>query len=122
MSSRLTGLDPNTTEKLQVNSYAPGEHFHLHHDAYYTGMPTELTDVEEGGRTVFPALGLSVKPRKGSALLWFNLRSDGRPDLRTLHGGCPVIRGFKWIANKWFNIKSQMFRRPCRLQYDEDDD
>ncbi len=23
---------------IQINSYHPGEHFHLHHDAFYTGM------------------------------------------------------------------------------------
>lgn len=34
-----------------------------------------LSDVEAGGRTVFPTIGLSVEPSAGSALFWFNLDS-----------------------------------------------
>ena len=31
-----------------------------------------MSDVDLGGRTVFPQAGISVKPEKGSALYWFN--------------------------------------------------
>jgi hypothetical protein len=34
-----------------------------------------LSDVEAGGRTVFPTIGVSVPPEAGSALFWFNLDS-----------------------------------------------
>ena len=34
-----------------------------------------LTDVEAGGRTVFPTIGVSVAPKLGDALFWFNLDS-----------------------------------------------
>ena len=78
-----------------------------------------LSPVEEGGRTVFDGAGVSevtLQPtvnvysgynrfllqvaRPGSALIWWNLRSDGSLDSRNHHMGCPVIRGNKWIANK----------------------
>jgi hypothetical protein len=36
-----------------------------------------LSDVEAGGRTVFPTVELSVEPEAGSALFWFNLDSGG---------------------------------------------
>eukprot|EP00095_Tigriopus_kingsejongensis_P008380 maker-scaffold9_size846264-snap-gene-1.8 protein:Tk08380 transcript:maker-scaffold9_size846264-snap-gene-1.8-mRNA-1 annotation:"hypothetical protein LOTGIDRAFT_233738" len=58
-----------------------------------------LTNVEAGGRTVFPQLGLSIPPERGSALFWFNLDSADRYDTRNFHFGCPVVFGNKWIAN-----------------------
>ena len=29
-----------------------------------------LSDVEEGGETAFPSLGIKVEPKKGKAVLW----------------------------------------------------
>ena len=39
-----------------------------------------LSQVEEGGRTVFTSNGVSNKPEEGDALFWFNIRSDGSLD------------------------------------------
>nr|CAB3464884.1 unnamed protein product [Digitaria exilis] len=47
-----------------------------------------------------------VKPRKGDALLFFNLKPDGATDSVSLHGGCPVIKGEKWSATKWIRVAS----------------
>ena len=44
--------------------------------------------------------GLSVKPKKGDALMFYNLLENGRTDGTSLHQGCPVIRGDKWTATK----------------------
>lgn len=45
--------------------------------------------------------GLGIKPRKGDALLFFSLKPDGQTqDSKSLHAGCPVIKGTKWIATK----------------------
>ena len=50
---------------------------------------------------------LVVKPRKGTAVLWYNhLLNEtdgwmGEIDLFSLHGGCNVIKGEKWISNMW---------------------
>ena len=40
-----------------------------------------------GGHTVFPQLGISVKPNKGTALYWSNISSDGKFDTRSSHLG-----------------------------------
>ncbi len=60
-----------------------------------------LCDVDAGGGTVFPNLGLEVFPKKGSALWFLNTDSNHQPDPQTLHGGAPVVSGTKIIANKW---------------------
>ena len=60
-----------------------------------------LCDVDQGGGTVFPALGLEVFPKKGNALWFLNTDSNHQPDQQTLHGGAPVVSGTKIIANKW---------------------
>ena len=66
-----------------------------------------------GGATAFPKLGVSLSPEPGAAAFWYNLRRNGSGDPRTLHGGCPVAFGSKWIANKWIRERAQFRRRPC---------
>ncbi|KAK8944212.1 hypothetical protein KSP39_PZI008133 [Platanthera zijinensis] len=82
-----------------------------------------LSDVEEGGETVFPAAkvnssslpwyhelsecgkkGLSVKPKHGDALLFWSMKPDATLDPSSLHGGCPVIKGNKWSSTKWMHV------------------
>ncbi|PFX27816.1 Transmembrane prolyl 4-hydroxylase [Stylophora pistillata] len=53
---------------------------------------------------------LLIQPKKGKAVVWYNhlLERDGDDhmgdlDLLSLHGGCDVVEGVKWIANVWLN-------------------
>ena len=66
-----------------------------------------LNDVEEGGETGFPELGINIPPKKGDAVVFHNtLTNDAatHPKInpRSLHGGMPVIKGEKWMVNLWF--------------------
>ena len=76
---------------------------------------TYLSSVKAGGRTVFPQLGISVKPVQGSALYWFNVHPDFQMDSRNLHLGCPMLFGNKWIANKWIKWFANHENYPCSI-------
>lgn len=52
-------------------------------------------------QTNFPYADLEVTPKKGKAVLFYNLLPDGNADAMTLHGAKPVIRGQKWLSNFW---------------------
>jgi len=49
---------------------------------------------------------LVVKPKKGRAVLFYNHNLDnkgwlGEMDKQSLHGGCDITKGIKWMANNW---------------------
>ena len=56
----------------------------------------------QSSNLVFPA-------KKGTAIMWYNHELDaetrwlGNLDYHTIHGGCDVLQGEKWIANSWIN-------------------
>jgi prolyl 4-hydroxylase len=66
-----------------------------------------LNNVEAGGETVFPTLGLSVIPQQGHGLCFEYRNADGALDARSLHAGAPVQKGEKWIVTQW--MRSQRF-------------
>ncbi|MBE1162083.1 2OG-Fe(II) oxygenase [Dyella acidiphila] len=105
-------------EGLQVLHYNVGGEYKPHFDFFPPDEPGShvqmtiggqrvstmvmyLNDVEEGGTTIFPELGLEVVPKKGSAVYFEYTNSSGQLDRLTLHGGSPVTRGEKWIVTKW---------------------
>ncbi|KAI9199523.1 uncharacterized protein BJ171DRAFT_517823 [Polychytrium aggregatum] len=62
---------------------------------------TELIAKGTGGHTFFPELKLSVYPKKGSAVLFFDMNGKGEEDPMTLHGGMPPEWGEKFGLNVW---------------------
>nr|XP_015203776.1 PREDICTED: transmembrane prolyl 4-hydroxylase [Lepisosteus oculatus] len=63
---------------------------------------------------------LRVRPTQGTAIFWYNYLSDGKGwvgelDEYSLHGGCVVTQGTKWVANNWINIDPD-YRRQARFQ------
>ncbi|KAI3950027.1 hypothetical protein MKW92_013786 [Papaver armeniacum] len=126
--AKATMIPRSHGEAFNVLRYEIGQRYLSHHDAF---NPTEygpqksqrvasfllyLSDVEEGGETMFPfengqnmnigydyeeCIGLKVKPRRGDGLLFYSLYPNGTIDQMSLHGSCPVIVGQKWVATKW---------------------
>ncbi|CAF1573558.1 unnamed protein product, partial [Adineta steineri] len=127
----VTNLSMRTAEDLQIANYGVGGHYEPHYDFArksekdaFLGLGagnriatwlTYLSDVEQGGATVFPVVGGHLKPKKGSAAFWYNLYASGEGDYNTRHAACPVLIGNKWVANKWIHERGQEFRRPCLL-------
>ncbi|KAL8044584.1 hypothetical protein ABFX02_08G054900 [Erythranthe guttata] len=132
--AKATMIPKNHGESFNVLRYEIGQRYHSHYDAFnpaeYGPQKSQrvasfllyLSDVEEGGETMFPfengqnmdgnydyrkCIGLKVKPRRGDVLLFYSLFPNGTIDPTSLHGSCPVIEGEKWVATKWIRDQVQ---------------
>jgi prolyl 4-hydroxylase len=116
--SILTGMPIENGEGLQILHYGVEGEYKPHFDFFAPEMAGSAThlqkggqrvstlimylnDVEAGGETIFPDIGLAVSARKGSGVYFTYCGAQGNVDPRSLHGGAPVKRGEKWIATHW---------------------
>lgn len=65
-----------------------------------------LNDVREGGATSFKRVNFEVKPKKGTALIFFPGFMNGELDTDALHAGMPAV-DTKWVSQVWIR---QSFR------------
>jgi prolyl 4-hydroxylase len=109
-------IPKHNAEDLQVVHYENGQKYDPHHDWGVSGKPESrlitlllyLTDQESlhaGGETAFPkgneGWGFKVRPKKGHAVLFYNLLEDGNGDDLSLHASLPTVAGEKWLSNVW---------------------
>jgi prolyl 4-hydroxylase len=116
--SVLTGMPIENGEGLQILHYGVEGEYKPHFDFFapeqagsaahlqkggqrVSTLIMYLNDVEAGGETIFPDIGLAVSARKGSGVFFTYSDSQGNLDRRSLHGGAPVRGGEKWIATHW---------------------
>lgn len=112
--AEITNYPIENGEGLQVLHYEVGEEYKPHFDYFPSNKVDEdkggqrigtlliyLNDVPAGGETIFPKLGLSVTPKKGTALYFHYTNSKDQVDRMSLHSSIPVINGEKWVATKW---------------------
>ena len=91
-----------------------------------------LQDTEEGGETAFPDSewiepeseyaqqkfsecaknGVAFKPKRGDGLLFFSITPEGDIDQKSMHAGCPVVKGTKWTATKWIHARPFHYKLP----------
>ncbi|HSD36584.1 MAG TPA: 2OG-Fe(II) oxygenase [Rhodocyclaceae bacterium] len=122
--ARLLNWPLENGEGMSVLRYKIGDQYHPHYDYFPPQNPGSqrkmavggqrvstlimyLSDVEAGGETFFPRIGLSVTPKKGSAVYFQYCNADGGVDPLSFHGGRPVVAGEKWIMTKW--MRQQRF-------------
>lgn len=131
--ARWTLLPAENGEGLQILRYDPSQKYDGHYDYFfdkagiqnggnrYATVLMYLSDVEEGGETVFPNIPapngdngpefsdcarhhLAAKPKKGNAVLFHSIKPSGELERKSLHTACPVIKGQKWSAPKWIHV------------------
>lgn len=116
----LLNMPIENCEPPQVLHYAIGEEYKIHGDAFdlltdngitftqrggqrVASMLIYLNEVEAGGETAFPNLGISVTPKPGRAVIFYNCYPDTTvPDVNSYHHALPVIAGEKWSMPFWF--------------------
>ena len=119
----LTGVSETQSEYLQLLRYEPGQYYRSHHDfiPQHLQFPIGprlltfflyLSDVTEGGETSFPSLNITVRPKRGRALLWPSVKNSNvyEADHRTMHEARTVTAGLKYAANAWLHLYD--FRSP----------
>lgn len=119
--AQCVGFPIENAESYHIVHYSTNRLYRPHYDAYKKDGTTKsnrclqyggqrilttivyLNNVEEGGHTVFPILNLSIEPKKGNMLVFYNC-VDGTTELHTssLHAGNPPTKGDKFIFNLWF--------------------
>eukprot|EP01025_Chloroclados_australasicus_P035645 TRINITY_DN3629_c1_g1_i3.p1 TRINITY_DN3629_c1_g1~~TRINITY_DN3629_c1_g1_i3.p1 ORF type:complete len:365 (-),score=28.26 TRINITY_DN3629_c1_g1_i3:258-1352(-) len=125
--AKYTKLPVSHQESIQVLRYTYGQEYRAHHDGFnrYITVVMFLTDVEEGGETVFPygkwidpemvhsmddatSCGkglLGMKPKKGDAVMFYDKFDNGTDDKSSIHTACPVLKGLKWSAPVWIHLE-----------------
>ena len=111
---------PSDKIEVQVTRYRQGQQYKPHHDDLDLGpkrLKTLFAYLDEkglatgkcGGATCFPKLRakgrpLRVFPKRGSALMWTNFKSNGQHDPDALHAGEPLTckNARKTGLNAWF--------------------
>ena len=113
----VTHIPKSHFESFQILQYSSDQFYRSHHDS--SGKNTcpsghriltfflYLSDVEEGGETHFNKLNISVKPKRGRALVWPSVRNDNPDqwDPRMFHEAKDVIKGVKYAANHWIHLQ-----------------
>jgi hypothetical protein len=128
----IVGIPLSNAESMQILHYGPGQEYRGHFDAYdlttlrgqrcctYGGQRLVtaliyLNQVDEGGETIFPKLGIKVASKQGRLAVFHNTTEDNtKPHPGSLHAGAPIIKGEKWAFNIWFHT------RPMREKQDFD--
>ncbi len=122
--SILVQMPIRNAEQYQLVYYKKGTEYKPHYDSFdyetddgkknwepggqrMITVIAYLNDVEEGGETGFPELGIDIPPKKGDAVVFHNtlpIDAGTHPKIhpRSLHGGMPVLKGEKWMVNLWF--------------------
>ena len=128
-TAEITKTSIDQQELLQVCRYEKDQFYKAHFDARdpyegsdalscqkdnamhgirYATLLIYLNDVVSGGETHFPKVDYTCKPKRGRAVLFYNLTQSNRqlPQQHPLsiHAALPVKDGEKWVCNQWVRL------------------
>jgi prolyl 4-hydroxylase len=108
------GYPKENMEDLQLVKYDISGFFNDHYDpdiSYKNNTSDRiytviiyLNDDFEGGETYFKNINLTIKPKKGMGVIFKSLSENNELLSNSLHTGKPIIKGNKYICNKWIHI------------------
>lgn len=122
---RTTGCSIEDIEPFQLVKYHENDKYEPHYDYFDPVTASKeiashgqrlitilvyLLCPKSGGETHFPKLGVTVTPKQGNAILWYNCNWDGQAWVEnpmTKHGGLPVQDGTKVAMNIWIRYRDQ---------------
>jgi prolyl 4-hydroxylase len=64
---------------------------------------------------------LRIKPRKGSAVVFFPALASGERDSLAAHAACPVVAGTKYVIQQWFHASMDRLGPETGMHWHEDD-
>lgn len=117
----LTKTNSNFHEDLEMIKYKPGGYASPHFDTCHGSKEfcdkvngdlgprwvtviLYLNDSYKGGETFFPRLNKTIKPETGKAIIFYNIHPDTSVIEESYHEGLKVLKGEKWLANKWIRL------------------
>jgi hypothetical protein len=127
--SRACGQPVGHMEASTVLHYAVGESIRNHYDFVDPGKPEYAEEVRrsgqrvltfliylnadyQGGETVFPKLGVSLRGQEGEGMYFVNALENRQADLRTLHSGRPPTAGEKWVFSQFIRDRPTLSFAP----------
>lgn len=104
----ISGTDYHQGEATLILRYKGGQEYKPHFDFVrseqnqrYRTVLVYLNHDYKGGETFFPEIDLTVKARKGDALIFTSALPDRSLDPLSKHAGLPVTQGVKYLCTKW---------------------
>jgi len=107
-------------EDLQIVKYNTNDFYKKHYDTPYHESAMSifnkfcgprvatfliyLNDNFKGGETEFIMINKTIKPKKGKAILFYNIDINLNLIPESIHVGKKINDGEKWIANKWIRV------------------
>jgi prolyl 4-hydroxylase len=126
---KLVPLPLDHQEDMQVVCYHSNDYYHPHYDTPYrpSAIPyfnryfgprvatclMYLNDDYTGGETEFLLANRIIQPKKGKAIVFFNIDVDLVLIPESIHTGCTVQQGTKWVANKWIRVWPHRVNPAC---------
>ena len=122
--SILVKMPINNLEAISIRKlWAYGDEYKPHFDSFDQQTPegrkkwfpggqriittTYLNDVEEGGATDFPDIGVYKQPNKGDVLVVHNCLNDGsNTNIKSQRSTREIVSGSRWTSTSFFRQES----------------